>query len=345
MSRSQLPAVEVTFSCAWWHENYGLAFGREYWLDPIRRTEQDRSMERLLYERFGDVGLGDPDPQPKPNISLCGHRFIPAVLGCEILYSVDQAPAAVTRPIDLDEMSRLQIPDLDESAIVRETLRQARLLADRYGACAGEINVGGPLNVASVMLGDAMFVACGGFPEAAHHVLDLVARTIVRVYDHVSCRVEPAVHQPSHRRLLLGDCPVVMISPEMYRDLVLPHDSWYRQRAEHFVLHHCGVMDRYLDGYKRLGPTPPDEVEVGWGSDVRAARRAFPTSKLALMLNVPDVVAMSPAEIDEVLATLVLGGAPWNLVRSIWVADVGPELSDERVRFLRTYPERLAICA
>ena len=338
---ASLPPLDISFSYAWWHHRYGLDFSREYWLDPIKRTEQDREMARLLYERFGDVGLGDPDPQPKPNIAICCHRFIPAVFGCEIHYAVDQAPAAVSRTASPEEMLMLPPPDVRTVPEVQEVLRQGKMLADRYGFCSGEINMGGPLNVASLLFGDGIFMACATDPEAAHHVFEVINRTMIDVYDHVSCQVEPAKHQTSRRKLLLGNCPVPMVSPRTYREVVLPHDIWFRQQSSFFILHSCGLVDPYLHDYTHLCTSDPDVFEISSESDLRSARQAFPTSRFEIMWAVDDVASKTPAEMDQMMASMLADAAPSELINGIWIAEAGLELSDDKVRHLATYGERL----
>jgi hypothetical protein len=338
---SNLPPVDISFSYAWWHHEYGLDFGEHYWLDPVRRTEQDRQMERLLYERFGDVGMGHPDPAPKPNISLCCHRFMPAVLGCEIRYAEDQAPAALARPAAPEEMLALTVPDVASVPVVQEAIRQGELLADKYGSCSGEINMGGPLNVASLTFGDDMLMACAAQPEVAHHVLDVVNQTIMAVYDLVSCRVEPAKHSASRRRLLLGNCPVPMLSPRTYRRTVQPHDAWFRQQAGFFVLHSCGLATPYLADYARLGTADPDVFEISLESDLCAARRTFPTSSFEIMWPVGDLATREPDEIDRIFSSLLQDAGPSPLIHGIWIAEAGLELHDDKVRHLLTYGDRL----
>lgn len=54
-----LTHAKPTFSEAWFHSNYGLTFGERYCFDPVFRTEQDREAMRLLYDRFGEAGIGE----------------------------------------------------------------------------------------------------------------------------------------------------------------------------------------------------------------------------------------------------------------------------------------------
>jgi len=66
------------------------------WQDPIKRTELDREKRRLLYGRFGDVGLGERDPTPEPVVGIeYGDRFMSALWSCDIHYLPDQAPSTI----------------------------------------------------------------------------------------------------------------------------------------------------------------------------------------------------------------------------------------------------------
>jgi hypothetical protein len=62
-------ARPTTFSEAWLHQRYGLEFGKRCFMDPLFRTEQDRQAHRLLYVRFGSLGLGQKDPSPQHPVS------------------------------------------------------------------------------------------------------------------------------------------------------------------------------------------------------------------------------------------------------------------------------------
>jgi len=87
-SAPNLPATHArpVFGESWFNYHYGLEFGEEYHFDPVSRTEQDREMLRILHDRFGSLGIGQKDPKARPHLDICGHRFLPALLGCEIVY-------------------------------------------------------------------------------------------------------------------------------------------------------------------------------------------------------------------------------------------------------------------
>ncbi len=75
----------------WWHKQYGISFDKKYYFDPETRIDARMAMDKALHKRFGDVGLGDPNPKPKP-IVTAGMITLPAVFGCEIVYKDDAIP-------------------------------------------------------------------------------------------------------------------------------------------------------------------------------------------------------------------------------------------------------------
>jgi uroporphyrinogen-III decarboxylase len=329
-SGENLPKTHArpTFSEAWLHQRYGLEFGEKYFRDPIFRTEQDRKAVQLIYERFGALGLGRRDPGARPHLEICGHRFLPALLGCEVVYQVDQPPAVKHIPVtSVEDVAAIRQPDLTANRWAEEFRRQAQLLCERYGRVDATINHGGPLNVAANTLGTEAFLFLAEPSPAFREFLHRIAQLCLDTYDKLTLPFSP---EPGPgRELFIGNCPVVMIDSRTYRDEVLPADQYLRSQVARFGLHHCGPMDRYLDQYKALGPC--DYLEVGWGSNVAKVRQAFPTTVLDLMVNIPAVQTMTSDHLKEVVKEMVARAAPRELVRDVFLADIGPEVPDSTV--------------
>ena len=317
-----------TFSEAWFHQHYGMTFGEKYCSDPIYRTEQDREARRLLYERYGAVGLGESDPKPHPHLEVCGHRFLPALFGCEIVFQDDQAPSyhhlAVTSAAEIAAIAK---PNLATNRWANEFRRQGAILLDKYGSTDAAINFGGPLNGAVAILGNEGLLYLSESPEVMTGFMQMLANVCVETYDTLTVVFDPKMK--AGRRLFIGNCPVMMISPSAYTQAVLPADLHYRRLIQSLGLHHCGVMDKYLAGYQQLQPV--DFVEVGWGSDVAAVHQAFPDAKLDLMINIYDLQNMSRQEVRELMGKMVRDVGARECLRDVWVADIGPEVPDDAV--------------
>ena len=317
-----------TFSEAWFHARFGMTFGAQYCSDPIFRTEQDREARRLLHGHFGQVGIGEKDPKPQPHLEVCGHRFLPGLVGCEIVFQDDQAPTCHHLPMtSAVEVAAIPRPDIANNRWAQEFRRQGSILVGRYGSVDAAINFGGPINGAVTILGNEGLAYLAEAPEIMTVFLTMLADVCLEAYDKLTVAFSQRAEKG--RELFIGNCPVMMISPATYKDLVLPVDMYYRRQIEYFGLHHCGVMDRYLEAYQELKPV--DFIEVGWGSSVAAVREAFPDSKLDLMINIYDLQKMSRQEMGDLIDRMVREAGPRRGLRDVWVADIGPEVPDEVV--------------
>ncbi len=335
------PNIVLNFGPAWWHTHYGMKFDREFWQDPIARTERWREQKRLLFERFGEVGLGEKDPLPQPVAGEAyGHRFMSAFWGCEIQYVEDQYPSAMILPEPYERMNRLEVPALANSPAVERLRSEVRLLRKNYGLCETVINFGGPLNNAVSVFGSEIFVVCKQEPDLARQVLKKMGQAVITVYDELVCPLNAISIAEGHNRYFeIGDCPVGMISPHIYQELVLPADLWLRNQFQgRFGLHHCGIFEPYAEAYRSL---KFDCVDVGPGTDLRLTRNAYPDIPITTYLAVESLMDISQKELDGMLVKMIRDAAPADLFPTITIAEAGPEVSDETVRSLMTAKERL----
>lgn len=335
----RLPEVNVTFSEQWWYERSGIDFSEHSWTDPILRTERDMAMRRWLYEHFGDAGLGEADPKPMPTIEAYGHRFVPALFGCEVRYAKNQAPCEVPLYLDIEHMGTLEAPDLDTAPVIRKAKADAEVLTKKYGWCDGTINWGGPLNAGMSIIGQELLTAFAVAPDAASHVLNTVAKTLIRLHDEVCATISPQFHNPKNRTIFIGDCQVIMVSPKTYHEYVLPHDLWLRNQAVEYHLHHCGRITSYLDAYSELSPLA--WIQPGWGSDIAATRRTFPEATISMLMECSALRQLPMVEMDEVVFGMIAAAQPLAKVQDIWIADVSSDISDDYIRHLRTCHLRL----
>jgi hypothetical protein len=357
---AQFPEIAISFSPSWWLHHYGMECTREHYMDPIARTERDREQRRILFDRFGDVGLGERDPEPRPTVEAYGDRFMAAFWGCEIDYYPDQDPAAVAFADPWERMGMLALPDPATSPVVRKAREDAQLLIARYGTCSGSINVGGPLNNGVSVFGEDLLAACLAEPDMAQQVLQLMAQAIIAVRDTVSIPIMQTTGASRQIGFGIGNCPVCMISPQTYRDVVLPSDQWL---CRHFAgapgdsgnalqyalgspgLHHCGVFHPYVDAYQGYCPAA---LDIGWGSDLRITRAAYPNIPIALQIQEVALGDGTAQAIDALIVRMIDEAGPAQLVPAqlvprIWLAGVGAQLPDAVVRNLMTVGSRVQL--
>ncbi|MFQ5855471.1 MAG: hypothetical protein ACE5LU_07520 [Anaerolineae bacterium] len=117
MTEPYLP-VDVVFHPNWWHKNYGLSFDRDFFYDPKRRVWQEQRMRQLLYDRFGDLGLGQKNAPRRPIVGpiLMGSGYIVQdILGCEVKYQEAGNPQVRPRNMSEAEAWKLGAPEDIES--------------------------------------------------------------------------------------------------------------------------------------------------------------------------------------------------------------------------------------
>lgn len=321
MSREFLP-LEVVFTPNWWSHAAGISFDRSFYLDREARIRHDVTMRRVLYERFGALGMGEPNPAPRPiigSLHVAGGFVIPALLGAEIRFAPDAAPQPLPMTLTLEQVDALEKP------AVRSAWPMAQLLADmdaleaEYGYVVGDVNTDGLLNAAFHLYGQQLFMDCALNPARVQRLLGMIGDLIVEValairertgscsisVNRMAERVDPAL-------FLHANCSVPMISPEMYRALHLPVEQRMAERIQPFGIHHCGDnLERFAAAYAALNPA---YVEIGWGSDPALARAALPDAFLNLRLSPVRMLQNTPDEIAADTERLLKSAGPLDAV-------------------------------
>ena len=305
--------VELVFNPNWWNKTAGISFDQDFYLDSQTRIENDVIMRRVLYQRYGAFGLGEPDPQPRPVIGspfVAGGFVIPALLGAEILFSPDAAPQPRPMQLTSAQVDRLEKPDFRSTWPMNALIAQMDELEGEWGYLVGDVNTDGLLNAAYHLYGVDLFTDFYTAPERLERLLSMIARLIGDVSEYIrqrtgscSVSVNRMIERVDQRTFLHANCSVPMISPSSYRAVQLPIEQRMAQRLQPFGIHHCGDnLQRYASAYAEL---PVSFIDVGWGSDVAACRQALPEPFFNLRLSPVRMLNCTPAEIAADTKTLL----------------------------------------
>lgn len=310
--------VDLVFNPNWWYNTAGIAFDESFYLDPETRIRNDVTMRRVLHERFGDLGLGDPDPHPRPisgSLHVAGGFVIPALFGVEIRFAPDEAPQPVTAELTVEEIDALEKPDFREVWPLKNIIAQMDALEAEHGYLVGDLNTDGLLNMAYHLYGQQIFLDWYDAPERVGRLLDIIGEVIVDVAAYVrertgscSISVNRMVEHVAPGMFLHANCSVQMISPEQYRALHLPAEQRMAGRIQPYGIHHCGENLHYIAPvYAEL---PASFYGVGWGSDVAVCREALPEAFFNLRLSPIRMLQCTPDEIAEDTEKLLLAAGP-----------------------------------
>lgn len=319
-SRPFIP-VELVFNPHWWHKTAGISFDRSFYMDPQARIENDVLMRKVLHQRYGDFGLGEPDPQPRPvigSLHVAGGFVIPALLGAEIQFASDAAPQPLPMGLTTDEIERLEQVDFRQAWPMNELIAQMDALEAEWGYLIGDLNTDGLLNAAYHLYGADLFADFHMDPQRVQCLLGLIGELIADVAEYVrqrtgscSIAVNRMVERVDRRIFLHANCSVPMISPRSYRAMQLPVEQHMAQRLQPFGIHHCGDnLQRYASAY---GELPLEFVDVGWGSDVVACRQVLPEAFFNLRLSPVRMLTCTPQEIARDTESLLQAAGPLDL--------------------------------
>ncbi|MCL2159735.1 MAG: hypothetical protein FWH48_10040, partial [Oscillospiraceae bacterium] len=212
----------------------------------------------------------------------------------------------------------------------------AAILKGKYGAVSGAINTGSPLNVAVTVFGENFLAACASEPDTARHVLMVIAETEINLINEYSSVVQPDYPKAPYH-LGYGNCPAIMVSPDTYREVVLPVDLWMRRQCAVFSLHHCGVFDRYAQIYTELTPSA---LDVGANSDYRSLRGYFPQTICSYIIDNGAIEGQKSEVIDETVRRVVAYGGPAQLISVLRAYGLSKNATEENLADFRTSAKR-----
>jgi uroporphyrinogen-III decarboxylase len=319
-SQGFLP-VELIFNPNWWHQTAGICFDQSFYLDPQARIQNDVIMRRVLYQRYGELGFGEPNPQPRPVIGslyVAGGFVIPALLGTEIWFAPDAAPQPRPMHLTSEQIDQLEKPDFCQTWPMNVLIAQMDALEAEWGYLTGDLNTDGLLNAAYHLYGAELFTDFYNAPQRVQYLLELIAELIVDVANYVrertgscSISVNRMVSHANPCMFLHANCSVPMISPRSYRAMQLPIERQMAQRIQPVGIHHCGDnLQRYASAYAEL---PLAFLDVGWGSDVAACRKSLPDVFFSLRLSPVRMLTCTPQEIAADTESLLRAAGPLDL--------------------------------
>jgi hypothetical protein len=348
--------VEIVFHPSWWNKHYGITFQDDFFFDPAQRVERERQMRGILHARFGDPStssgrsceMGEANPAPKPIIGpihIAAGWLPSAVLGCEIMFADDASPQVVPLNLDDDQAIALCAPDLATNPVFSRIIAMMDALEKEFGYLEGDLNWEGVLNVALNLRGPQIFVDMYENAHLAHHVLNVAYETVRDIALYVKRRtgttsiaVNRGVRNINAPISLHPNCSVEMVSPQTFREFLLPYDKLLARDLSPYGIHHCGKdMHKVAAMYAEIKGAV--FFDVGWGSDIRACRATLPDAIFSLRLSPVRVSTLSRAEVIADVERVLNAGAP--LERAVVCCiNMDGETPDENVRAIYETVER-----
>ncbi|MGD0782934.1 MAG: hypothetical protein ABSA30_08765 [Candidatus Aminicenantales bacterium] len=314
-----------------------MTFDEDFFYHPARRVESERRMERVLYERFGDLGLGEDRDRDLPVVGAIHNAagfLVSEMLGCRVEYLEDAPPRVIcaNRPdLALDA----------EAAFHGPAARRLRTLIDslkaKFGFVVGDVNWAGVLNVALDLRGQAIFLDMEDRPDEARDyfgriaaVLERFTAEMARETGTTSLSVNRTIRHFPEPVFLHSECALTMISAAHYESFIRPIDEDWSRRLRPFGVHYCGA-DPHRYAEILAGLSHLDFLDVGWGGDLAALRARLPETFLNIRLSPVGIVDWSPDRIREIVTDLVQASND-PLLTGVCCINMDDRVTDDKIR-------------
>ncbi len=324
--------VEFGFTPKWFHEYCGIDFGEKWHRDPAYRQASVVAMRKELEKRFPSLGLGHPEVLPASLDGINGALTVAMLFGIKPQFFPDNWPVAQHNYLDEDSLKNLHVPDIENSVVFDDIVRQWEWIRSECGRVEGYLNWQGVLNNAHRLCGEGIFLYLMTDPQLAHYVFHVVAETMIAGMKHLySLQAETGFYV---RHATLSNCLVNMLSPDQYREHVMPYDKMISDSFEYFGIHNCAWnVDPYIQDYARIRVL--GYVDMGLDSNLRRVKELCPDTRRAVMYNPKDLANKSPDDIRKDLFRIRRELSPCDIV----MADIDVDTPDDRVHFFARVAE------
>jgi hypothetical protein len=95
---TEILPVDIVLAPEWWHKHTGISFDEDFFFHPARRVEAEQKMEKVLFDKWGQYGLGKENEIKKPEVGavhLASGFLISEMLGCKVEYRENHPPAVL----------------------------------------------------------------------------------------------------------------------------------------------------------------------------------------------------------------------------------------------------------
>ena len=209
--------------------------------------------------------------------------------------NVEPIRAIVDAPIpDLD--SGLLPRALEHYAFFRDTLAQFPKCQAAFQLTLPDLQ--GPFDIAELLWGSEIFVALYDDPGLVHAFLTKITDTMLAVYHRLIQETYEDIRpecQYQHmtgvkgKLLIRSDTSVIMISPTMYAEHVLPHDVRLAEELGGVSIHFCGDGCKQIDNLLTMPGLQSVDFGQSFMMDMDAIYAKSREQKIALIrLQVPD---------------------------------------------------------
>ena len=286
VSLKTLP-VNIYFMWEWWDAYYHSSILRPTVPSDDALDAMYLGRQRFLFETFSEFGLGQEHPVMDGfqvnSIVRWGFDLIPKLLG--VTLECIEAGGWNPRPMDDTQVWQLQPVDIRSHREGEWLACEIERKRARYGSVSHCIDIGSAMNNAFRLRGQEIYLDLLLQPELVQHLFEVIIATERSIYGVLQ------EHFPSQAPVWISNCNVIMLSPQVYLEQVMPYDIQQSRfkvelngESTGVAVHHCDVQaDPFLAVY--AGMPGLSILQAAIDTNIARFKALCPTAIFSAMLN------------------------------------------------------------
>ena len=335
------------------HDRFGFDFGERYHQDVDYRIQTTMAIDRAVFDAYGKIGLGFQQPFPRASLEPFGHRFMPAMYGCETQYTADGDPWGKPRRLTGEEILALEpwtVERFEQSEPVRMVMSQRTQLKNRYEtyrvpekefnphyrAMSCLQNLGSVNNTAFSIQDEDLFINYITEPQLVHKLYANITQLMLLCLDYF-----PRADGWPLENIFVGNCTVAMLSPAQYAAFNEPEDrrlmEYARSIGARFMIHQDSNANVHLQDYARFEYL--QALDFGQDTDFEQLARLFPQAEVNCILFPSWIESHSMNEVRAELGRLMRLGKSFPSF-SFSLLEIDTQLGNDTIcEFHETFQE------
>jgi uroporphyrinogen-III decarboxylase len=230
-------------------------FPDAYFTDPAVMT---RFQERTYYEQVKEI---DDDFVPYL-MPWFGTVVVASAFGCQIEFPPKADPAVNSRhyPVKtVEDVRKLQLPNPEKDGLMPNVLAFLRHMKQNSFLPVGITDFQGPLTTANQLMGyDKLIYLMFDAPSVMHELMEKVTEALIQWIrcqkqvisePHHECISDQQVYTGRHAGIWFSDDDAVLMSPNTYREFVVPYNSRILKEFGGGCLHYCGNATHQAENF------------------------------------------------------------------------------------------------
>jgi len=185
-----------------------------------------------------------------------------SAFGCKVEYYPKADPAANPRhyPVQTaDDVRRLEPIDPEQDGLMPKVLEFLRYMKASSFLPVGITDFQGPLTTANQLMGyDKLIYLMFDHPELMHRLMEIVTESLIRWVKKQKevigeplnwCISDQQVYTGANAGVWFSDDDAVLMSPDTYREFVVPYNSRILTEFGGGCIHYCGNATHHADSF------------------------------------------------------------------------------------------------